>query len=78
MVSTIATSNRIGVTAYRYLLSLTLCWSSALYAQQSGQWDVLVLPLFHEETFDIEHPAYPMIEKAIQQQLQNRDHAVYS
>ena len=78
MVSTIATSNRIGVTAYRYLLSLTLCWSSALYAQQSGQWDVLVMPLFYEETFDIEHPAYPMIEKAIEQQLQIQGHAVYS
>lgn len=39
---------------------------------------MLVLPLFHEETFDIEHPAYPMIEKAIEQQLQIQGHAVYS
>lgn len=39
---------------------------------------MLVLPLFHEETFDIEHPSYPMIEKAIEQQLQIQGHAVYS
>ena len=39
---------------------------------------MLVLPLFHEETFDIEHPAYPMIENAIHQELHIREHAVYS
>lgn len=78
MVGKIAGFIQANSTWFRVLLFSALCWASTLRAEQTGQWDVLVLPLYHEATFDIEHPAYRLIENAITQALNNQEHAVYS
>ena len=62
----------------RIVFILIAGWSAFALGQSSSQWDILVLPLYHEDTLDIDHPGYRGIESAITQGLHNDGHAVYN
>ena len=47
-------------------------------AQPAGNWDILVLPLYHEQTLDAGHPAYRRIDQDIRQQLTDSGYRVFN